>query len=79
MQFSNSRLALNPPHTYPHSAELLFRLDGTPEVGFVDTTNKLFTQILQAGDLLIFPNGLVHYQFSGDAKKKIYHSHLYFR
>jgi mannose-6-phosphate isomerase-like protein (cupin superfamily) len=37
----------NPPHTHPRSAELLFLIDGTLQVGFVDTTNKLFTQILR--------------------------------
>ncbi|GFZ11234.1 germin-like protein 5 [Actinidia rufa] len=59
----------NPPHTHPRSAELLFLLGGSLEVGFVNTTNKLFTQTLQAGDLFVFPKGLVHYQFNGDAKK----------
>ena len=36
----------NPLHTHPRSAELLFLVDGTLLVGFVDTTNKLFTQTL---------------------------------
>lgn len=60
--------SLNPPHTHPRSAELLFLLDGSLEVGFVDTTNKLFTQTLQAGDLFVFPKGLVHFQYNADAK-----------
>ncbi|XP_062153504.1 putative germin-like protein 9-2 [Alnus glutinosa] len=42
--------SMNPLHTHPRSAELLFLLAGTPKVGFVDTTNKLFTQTLQVGD-----------------------------
>ncbi|XP_007015781.2 PREDICTED: germin-like protein 9-3 [Theobroma cacao] len=58
--------SLNPPHTHPRSAELLFLVDGCLEVGFVDTTNKLFTQSLQAGDMFIFPKGLVHYQYNAD-------------
>ncbi|KAM3685106.1 hypothetical protein ACJW31_11G093000 [Castanea mollissima] len=53
--------SVNPPHTHPRSAELLFLLNGSLQVGFVDTTNKLFTQTLQAGDLFVFPKGLVHY------------------
>ncbi|KAF9676520.1 hypothetical protein SADUNF_Sadunf08G0010500 [Salix dunnii] len=56
----------NPPHTHPRSAELLFLVDGCLEVGFVDTTNKLFTQILEYGDMFVFPKGLVHYQFNND-------------
>lgn len=59
----------NPPHTHPRSAELLFLAHGTLQVGFVDTTNKLFTQTLQAGDLFVFPKGLVHFQFNADPQK----------
>ncbi|XP_050371002.1 germin-like protein 9-3 [Argentina anserina] len=58
----------NPPHTHPRSAELLFLVDGTLEVGFVDTKNNLFTQTLQAGDLFVFPKGLVHFQYNADSE-----------
>ncbi|KAH7561252.1 hypothetical protein JRO89_XS10G0200800 [Xanthoceras sorbifolium] len=37
----------NPPHTHPRSAELLFLIDGSLQVGFLDTTNKLYSQTLQ--------------------------------
>ncbi|PON37281.1 Germin [Trema orientale] len=56
----------NPPHIHPRSAELLFLIDGTLEVGFVDTTNKLYTQSLQTGDIFVFPKGLVHFQYNSD-------------
>ncbi|PON65432.1 Germin [Parasponia andersonii] len=56
----------NPPHVHPRSAELLFLFDGCLEVGFVDTTNKLYTQTLQAGDIFVFPKGLVHFQYNAD-------------
>ncbi|XP_024200556.2 putative germin-like protein 9-2 [Rosa chinensis] len=58
----------NPPHTHPRSVELLFLVDGTLEVGFVDTKNNLFTQTLQVGDLFVFPKGLVHYQYNADSQ-----------
>ncbi|RZC84085.1 hypothetical protein C5167_046888 [Papaver somniferum] len=58
--------SVNPPHTHPRSAELLFLISGTLEVGFIDTANKLFTQTLQSGDLFVFPKGLVHYQQNVD-------------
>ncbi|CAK7329208.1 unnamed protein product [Dovyalis caffra] len=58
----------NPPHTHPRSAELLFLVDGSLQVGFVDTTNKLFTQTLQPGDMFIFPKGLVHFQYNADTQ-----------
>ncbi|GFZ14621.1 germin-like protein 5 [Actinidia rufa] len=58
---------VNPPHTHPRASELLFLLRGSLEVGFVNTTNKLFTQTLQSGDVFVFPKGLVHYQYNKDS------------
>ncbi|KAK6119872.1 hypothetical protein DH2020_046384 [Rehmannia glutinosa] len=60
--------SVNPVHTHPRSAELLFLVQGSLEVGFVDSTNKLFTQTLQQGDIFVFPKGLVHFQYNVDAK-----------
>lgn len=59
---------VSPPHTRPHATGLFFVLEGQVEVGFVDTTNKLYTQSLQTGDMFIFPKGLVHYQYNADSK-----------
>ncbi|PHT35036.1 putative germin-like protein 9-2 [Capsicum baccatum] len=59
--------SVNPVHTHPRSAELLLLMSGTLEVGFIDTTNKIFTQTLQTGDVFVFPKGLVHYQYNADA------------
>ncbi|KAK3017236.1 hypothetical protein RJ639_005524 [Escallonia herrerae] len=50
LQFSAG--SVNPPHTHPRASELLFLLSGSLEVGFVDTTNKLFTQTLQEATCL---------------------------
>ena len=58
--------SVNPPHTHPRSAELLFLIFGSLQVGFVDTTNKLYTQTLQEGDIFVFPKGLVHFQYNAD-------------
>ncbi|KAK3008012.1 hypothetical protein RJ639_014479 [Escallonia herrerae] len=55
--------------TRPHATGLLFVVEGSLEVGFVDNTNKLYTQTLQAGDVFIFPKSLIHYQFNADASK----------
>jgi quercetin dioxygenase-like cupin family protein len=60
---------INPPHTHPRSAELLFLPTGSLEVGFVDTTKKLYTQTLQPGDIFVFPKGLVHFQLNSDTQK----------
>ncbi|KAI3693873.1 hypothetical protein L1987_76828 [Smallanthus sonchifolius] len=66
LQFPNG--TVNPPHTHPRASELLFVLMGSLQVGFVDTTNTLFTQTLQQGDIFVFPKGLVHFQYNCDAK-----------
>jgi hypothetical protein len=41
-------------------------LDGSLEVGLIDTKNVLYTQKLQAGDMFVFPKGLIHYQYNTD-------------
>ncbi|KAF0911531.1 hypothetical protein E2562_011161 [Oryza meyeriana var. granulata] len=56
--------SVNPPHTHPRSAELLLVVNGALSVGFVDTTNKLYTQDLTTGDMFVFPKGMVHFQFN---------------
>ena len=57
---------LNPPHTHPRVTEILVVLEGTLYVGFVtsNTDNRLFTKILNKGDVFVFPVGLIHFQFN---------------
>jgi len=63
--------AVNPPHTHPRGTELLYIIEGTLDVGLVDTTPKLFTQTLCAGDLFVFPKGLVHFQINNDKRQTV--------
>ncbi|XP_060168836.1 germin-like protein 9-3 [Lycium barbarum] len=58
--------SVNPVHTHPRASELLFLMSGTLQVGFIDSTNKIFNQTLQTGDVFVFPKGLVHYQYNAD-------------
>ncbi|GAV69741.1 Cupin_1 domain-containing protein, partial [Cephalotus follicularis] len=55
---------LNPPHTHPRATELLVVLEGTLNVGFVtsNTDNRLFTKVLNVGDVFVFPIDLIHFQ-----------------
>ncbi|KAJ1690572.1 hypothetical protein LUZ63_014727 [Rhynchospora breviuscula] len=53
---------LNPPHTHPRATEMIFVLEGELEVGFITTSNKLFTKNITKGDIFVFPRGLVHFQ-----------------
>ncbi|KAH9627267.1 hypothetical protein KSS87_000296 [Heliosperma pusillum] len=60
---------INPPHTHPRATEVLTVIDGTLYVGFVTSNlptggNKLFTKLLNKGDVFVFPQGLVHFQFN---------------
>ncbi|XP_062176003.1 germin-like protein subfamily 1 member 11 [Alnus glutinosa] len=65
---------LNPPHIHPRGTEILVGvgvitlvvLEGTLLVGFVtsNTDNSLFTKVLNAGDVFVFPIGLIHFQFN---------------
>ncbi|GJN09432.1 hypothetical protein PR202_ga27438 [Eleusine coracana subsp. coracana] len=59
-------LGENPPHTHPRATEILTVLEGTLYVGFVtsNTDNKLFSKMLNKGDVFVFPEGLVHFQFN---------------
>ncbi|GLJ47591.1 hypothetical protein SUGI_1005090 [Cryptomeria japonica] len=63
---------VNPPHTHPRASELLYLLTGSLVVGVVDTTGKLFTQTLYAGDLFVFPKGLLHFQLNNDYKNQAF-------
>ncbi|ERN11946.1 hypothetical protein AMTRI_Chr11g98000 [Amborella trichopoda] len=43
-------------------------VQGSLEVGVVDTTGKLYAQTLLTGDMFVFPKGLVHYQYNSNAQ-----------
>ncbi|KAG8384260.1 hypothetical protein BUALT_Bualt04G0099800 [Buddleja alternifolia] len=69
---------LNPPHTHPRATEVLVVLQGTLYVGFVTSNpadpnqkNKLFTKYLNPGDVFVFPEGLIHFQFNVGQKNAV--------
>ncbi|KAG6550218.1 hypothetical protein Mapa_008178 [Marchantia paleacea] len=53
-------------HIHPRGAELLYVVQGVLDMGFIDSTNKLFIQSLQKGDVFVVPTGLVHFQINRD-------------
>lgn len=62
---------INPPHTHPRGTEAFLLVEGTLYVGFVTSNpadpaqkNKLFTKYLYPGDVFVFPQGLIHFQFN---------------
>ncbi|MQM18788.1 hypothetical protein Taro_051782, partial [Colocasia esculenta] len=59
---------INVLHTHLRSVELLVVVKGWLEVGFIDSTNKLFVQTPQTEDMFVFSKGLPHYQLNRDGK-----------
>ncbi|KAI4353085.1 hypothetical protein L6164_002059 [Bauhinia variegata] len=57
---------LNPPHTHPRGTEILVVIEGNLLVGFVTSNpeNRLFTKVLNKGDVFVFPIGLIHFQLN---------------
>ncbi|TVT98962.1 hypothetical protein EJB05_55698, partial [Eragrostis curvula] len=64
---------LNPPHIHPRGTEILTVLEGSLYVGFVTSNpeNKLFTKVLNKGDVFVFPQGLIHFQFNYGTNKAV--------
>ncbi|XP_074310178.1 putative germin-like protein 2-1 isoform X2 [Silene latifolia] len=57
------------PHTHPRATEVFTVMEGTIYVGFVTSNqanggNKLFTKVLNKGDVFVFPQGLIHFQLN---------------
>ncbi|CAK7332747.1 unnamed protein product [Dovyalis caffra] len=55
---------LVPLHSHPRASEVTICLQGTLLVGFVNTSNYLFTQRLRPGDSFVFPKGLIHFLYN---------------
>jgi quercetin dioxygenase-like cupin family protein len=54
-----------PMHNHPEASELIFLLEGTLFAGFISAeTNKAYVKSLKKGDLYVFPQGLLHFQFN---------------
>ena len=64
---------LNPPHIHPRATEIQTVLEGSLYVGFVTSNpdNKLFTKMLTKGDVFVFPQGLIHFQFNHGTKNAV--------
>ncbi|KAF8775082.1 hypothetical protein HU200_005134 [Digitaria exilis] len=56
----------NAPHTHPRATEILTVLEGSLYVGFVTSNpdNNFFSKMLNKGDVFVFPQGLIHFQFN---------------
>ncbi|KAK4396509.1 Germin-like protein subfamily 3 member 2 [Sesamum angolense] len=55
---------INPPHFHPRATETVYVIQGKVYAGFVDSTNRVFAKVLEQGDVMVFPRGLVHFQMN---------------
>lgn len=52
---------INPPHFHPRATEIAYVIEGKVYSGFVDSSNKVFARVLEKGEVMVFPRGLVHF------------------
>ncbi|XP_039161826.1 germin-like protein 5-1 [Eucalyptus grandis] len=52
------------PHTHPRASEMVFVLYGEIYAGFITTANILVAKTIKAGEIFVFPRGLVHFQMN---------------
>ncbi|KAJ8756270.1 hypothetical protein K2173_025082 [Erythroxylum novogranatense] len=63
---------VNAPHYHPRATEVAYVLEGKLYSGFVDTQNRIFAKVIEKGDVMVFPRGLVHFQMNvGDKRATI--------
>ncbi|XP_044971118.1 germin-like protein 8-14 [Hordeum vulgare subsp. vulgare] len=54
-----------PLHWHPAATELIFVLEGTLSCGFISaTSNRVYTNTLYKGDLMVLPQGQQHFQYN---------------
>uniref|UniRef100_A0A5B6Z3H6 Germin-like protein n=1 Tax=Davidia involucrata TaxID=16924 RepID=A0A5B6Z3H6_DAVIN len=53
-----------PMHTHPGASELLLVLQGTICAGFISSANTVYFKSLNKGDIMVFPQGLLHFQIN---------------
>lgn len=52
-----------PLHTHPGGSEVLIVIQGSINAGFVSSSaNIVYRKILNVGDIMVFPQGLLHFQ-----------------
>lgn len=54
-----------PLHTHPGASEVLVVIQGTICAGFVSSDNVVYLETLKKGDVMVFPQGLLHFQVNG--------------
>ncbi|KAL1531323.1 Auxin-binding protein abp20 [Salvia divinorum] len=54
-----------PLHTHPGGSEIIVVIEGTICAGFISSfANTVYLKTLNKGDIMVFPQGLLHFQFN---------------
>ncbi|KAL8189083.1 hypothetical protein R6Q57_029344 [Mikania cordata] len=53
-----------PMHTHPGGSELLVVIQGAICAGFISSANTVYFKTLNKGDIMVFPQGLLHFQIN---------------
>ncbi|KAM7275588.1 hypothetical protein ACFE04_017454 [Oxalis oulophora] len=53
-----------PMHTHPAGSEVLVVVEGTICAGFISSANTVYFKTLNKGDIMVFPEGLLHFQIN---------------
>ncbi|XP_020226585.1 auxin-binding protein ABP19a [Cajanus cajan] len=53
-----------PLHTHPGASELLVVVQGSILAGFISSDNTVYLKTLKKGDVMVFPQGLLHFQIN---------------
>ncbi|XP_074268224.1 auxin-binding protein ABP19a-like [Silene latifolia] len=53
-----------PMHTHPGGSEVLLVVQGAILAGFVTSSNDVYVKKLEKGDIMVFPQGLLHFQIN---------------
>ncbi|KAG8636073.1 auxin-binding protein ABP19a [Manihot esculenta] len=53
-----------PMHTHPGASEALIVVQGSICAGFISSANTVYFKSLNKGDIMVFPQGLLHFQIN---------------
>ncbi|KAL3824493.1 hypothetical protein ACJIZ3_020522 [Penstemon smallii] len=60
-----------PMHTHPGASEVLLVVQGSIVTGFISSANQVYVKKLLKGDVMIFPQGLLHFQINGGGRTAV--------
>ncbi|KAK7294440.1 hypothetical protein RJT34_17329 [Clitoria ternatea] len=60
-----------PLHTHPGANELLLVSQGHITAGFISSANTVYQKTLKRGELMVFPQGLLHFQVAAGKSKAV--------